>query len=212
MKNTTKHITLYGIRIFLMVFWLYVALDKLWNLSAFHSALIRQPFPDWWADILFLLLPLTELGLAILFIANHPSNPRHSEDPPMGGDVGIWNLSTRLPYILSAAILVIFNIYIALGVAGLYADRPCGCASILSGLSWGWHLLVNLLLLGLSILGWYLTGPTTPMVAYTRSKRQVILFIQYPISIIVPMYRLILVRTKVFKRRFAPFPASPVLE
>ncbi|WP_144062626.1 hypothetical protein [Sphingobacterium paucimobilis] len=77
---------------------------------------------------------------------------------------------------------------------------------------WDWPLLVNLLLLGLSILGWYLTGPTAPMVAYTRSKRQVILFIQYPISIMVPMYRLILVRTKVFKRRFAPFPASPVLE
>lgn len=102
--KTTNHITIYGTRIFLMVFWLYVAMDKLWD----------------------------------------------------------------------------------------------------------WPLLVNLLLLGLSILGWYLTGPTAPMATYTRGKRQVVLFIQYPDRIMVAMYRIILVRIKVFKRRFAPFPAKPV--
>ena len=121
MKNTTRHITLYGLWIFLMIFWLY-------------------------------------------------------------------------------------KIYIALGVAGLYAEQPY--ASVFSGLSGDWHLFVDLLLLGLSILGWYLTGPTAPMATYTRYKRQVILYIQYPISIMVPMYRIILVRIKVFKMRFAPFPGK----
>lgn len=50
MKANTKHIAQYSIRIFLMVFWLYVALGKLWDLPAFHRSLLRQPFPDSWAD------------------------------------------------------------------------------------------------------------------------------------------------------------------
>lgn len=105
--------------------------------------------------------------------------------------------------------LVVFwldKIYIALGVAGLYAEQPY--TSVFSGLSGDWYLLVTLLLLGLSILGWYLTGPTAPMATYTRYKRQVILFIQFPTRIVVPMYRIILVRIKVFKMRFAPFPGK----
>lgn len=104
----------------------------------------------------------------------------------------------------------LYNIYIALGVAGLYAEQPY--ASVFSGLSGDWYLLVTLLLLGLSILGWYLTGPTAPMAIYTRYKRQVILFIQYPNRIVVLMYRIIITRVQVFKMRFAPFPGRPVLE
>lgn len=45
MKTKTVYIVHYTIHIFLMVFWLYVALDKLWDLPAFHHSLLRQPFP-----------------------------------------------------------------------------------------------------------------------------------------------------------------------
>ncbi len=207
MKKKTKHITLYGIRLFLMVFWLYVALDKLWDLSQFHSALLRQPFPDWWADLLFWLLPLGELVLAILFIANHHSNSRHSEER---SNLVFWFIPTRLPYLLSTLLLSVFSVYIALGVLDLYDERPCGCASIFSGLSWNWHLLINLLLLGISILGWYLTGPTAPIGRYSRNKRQIELFVQYPQVITVPIYPIIRCRFMVFKMRFAPFPGRPV--
>ncbi len=207
MKTATQHITLYSIRIFLMVFWLYIALDKLWDLPQFHSALLRQPFPDWWAAILFWLLPLGELVLGVLFVANRRPNTRHSEKR---SGVGIWNLSTRLPYLLSALLLSIFTIYIALGVLNLYDKRPCGCASIFGGLSWSWHLLVNLLLLGISILGWYLTGPTAPIERYLRSKRPIELFVQYLQVITVPIYQIIPCRIMVFKMRFAPFPGRPV--
>lgn len=207
MKKKTKYITLCGIRLFLMVFWLYVALDKLWDLSQFHSALLRQPFPDWWADMLFWLLPLGELVLAFLFIAHYHSNSRHSA---VRSGVGIWIISARLAYMLSAAFLIIFTVYIALGVLDLYDERPCGCASIFSGLSWSWHLLINLLLLGISILGWYLTGPTAPIEGYSKNKRQIELFVQYPQVITVPIYPIIRCRFMVFKMRFAPFPGRPV--
>lgn len=106
MKTRALHITHHSIRIFLMLFWLYVALDKLWDLPQFHQALVSQPFPDQWANVLYWLLPVTELGTALLFIPNYHLNSRHSEKR---SDVGIWNLSTSLPYILSATLLLIFS-------------------------------------------------------------------------------------------------------
>ncbi|MBL1408997.1 MauE/DoxX family redox-associated membrane protein [Sphingobacterium faecale] len=209
MKKKTTHITLYSVRIFLMVFWLYVALDKLWDLPQFHSALLRQPFPDGWADILFWLLPLTELVLAVLFITTYHPNSRHSAER---SDLGISNLSIRLPYILSALLLAIFSVYIALGILHLYEERPCGCASVFRGLSWSWHLLLNCSLLGISILGWYLTGPTAPMERYIQSKRQVTLFLQYLEIITTAVYSVTWCCFLVFKMRFAPFPGRPVLQ
>src|SRR5690606_18153297 len=119
MNNKRKHIILYCIRITLMVFWLYVALDKLWNLDGFHASLLKQPFPNWWADVLFWLLPIMELGVAILFALRR---------------------FRSIPYLLSALLMFVFTVYIGLGVAGLYAKRPCSCASVFHGMSWERHL------------------------------------------------------------------------
>lgn len=208
MKATILHITHHSIRIFLMLFWLYVALDKLWDLPQFHQALVRQPFPDWWADILYWLLPVTELGTALLFTPHYRFNPRHSEKR---SDVGVRDLSNSLPYMLSILMLVVFSGYIALGVAGFYEEMPCGCASALSSLSWGKHLLVNILLLLLSILGWYVyrktahskkkscnpQGMMAPIKEYIWTK--VCCFSGYIITVV-----------KMFRMHFALFPGRPV--
>ncbi|WP_286778359.1 MauE/DoxX family redox-associated membrane protein [Sphingobacterium thalpophilum] len=195
MKTRASHITATSIRAFMILFWAWVALDKLWDLPGFHQALIKQPFPDWWAGILFWLLPLMELAIVLLFSIHSFRKKKHLFFDP---------------FALSALLLTVFTVYIVLGVAGLYAQKPCGCASVLSGLSWGGHLVVNLLLLLLSILGWYLTGPTTPMAGCKRSKKQVILFYTRRLLINVPIYAVILLRVKKYKMRFALFPAGPV--
>jgi hypothetical protein len=197
MKTRTRHIILYSLQIFLMIFWLYVALDKLWGLKAFHISLQRQPFPNLWADILYWSLPIAELGIALLFAL--ASSSRGKDD-------------RSTPFLLSALLLLIFTIYIALGVAGLYAKKPCGCASVFRGLSWEWHLLVNIVLLGLSTLGWYLSGPTNPIDTDVRYKKTIQLFGAFLMLIAVPVYHIVLVVHKRFPRKFALFPGRPVWE
>ncbi len=128
MKTRASHITATSIRVFMILFWAYVALDKLWDLPGFHQALKLQPFPGWWAGILFWSLPLMELGIVILFSIHSFRNTKHL---------------FFYPFVLSALLLTVFTVYIGLGVAGLYAQKPCGCASVLSRLSWGGHLVVS---------------------------------------------------------------------
>lgn len=156
MKRKIEHTVSYLLRISLMTFWLYVALDKLWGLKAFHISLQRQPFPHWWADILFWLLPVVELGIAVslLFAGNRfPVKPAKHRNITQYVTL---SLSKGLPFFLSAMLLLIFTIYIGLGVAGFYAKRPCGCASVFNSLSWEWHLLVNIVLIIVSLTGWRL--------------------------------------------------------
>lgn len=190
MKTKFLHIAPYIIRLFLMVFWLYVGVEKLWNLQGFHAALLQQPFPDLWADTLYWSLPVAEAGIGLLFI---------------------FQQTKRSAFLFSALLLLIFSIYIILGIAGIYAERPCGCASVLHGLTWEWHLVVNLTLFSLSILGWYLTGPTTPMGNRgIRSKRHLALFRVFMMLLALPVYLVFIVFIRRFPRRFAVFPGRPV--
>jgi len=190
MKTKALHIAPFCIQIFLLMFWLYVGVEKLWNLQSFHSALLRQPFPDLWADTLYWVLPAAEaiVGISLIF-----------------------HQAKRLAFLSSALLLLVFSIYIALGVAGLYSQRPCGCASVFNGLTWEWHLVVNMVLFSLSILGWYLTGPTTPMGnRRIRHKRSVTLFRAFTMLLAVPVYFIFVFIAKRFPRRFAVFPGRPV--
>jgi len=185
MSSTTKHIIQQSIRIFLMLLWLYVAIDKALALEAFQQALQRQPLPSILVAVLYWGLPLVELLIGLLFIGRY----------------------RQQAYLLSAILLFLFSVYIALGLAGFYPKRPCGCASVFSLLSWSWHLVVNLILLSLSILGWYLTGPTGPM-AGKRQQGERNLAILLSIPIRVPLYHVILVVRKRFPEKFAVFPAA----
>jgi len=115
-------------------------------------------------------------------------------------------------YVLSAFLMLAFTIYIALGVFGFYAQRPCGCASVFSGLSWDWHLLANIVLLGLSILGRSLCGSSAPtdhgIEQYAHAGGGQPAFVSCTIS----FYHFLMFMRKRFPRRFAPFPGRPVDE
>lgn len=189
MKKKIRHITSNSIHIFMIVFWLFVATDKLWNLETFHSALLKQPFPSLWADTLYWSLPIGELIIGLLFIGQY----------------------RRLAYLLSAILLFIFSIYISLGVIGVYSKRPCGCASVFNELSWHWHLIVNIILFSLSILGWYLTGPTNPIDNNPdKCTVQPISYKKFFVLLII-FFRTEFCRLrKIFPKKFALFPGRPV--
>lgn len=204
MKATILHITHHSIRIFLMLFWLYVAMDKIWDLPQFHHSLLQQPFPEWWADILVWFLPVTELTIAILFVPR--GNSAFTSGKFLRYSAFLWN-----PYFLSAVLLFIFSIYIALGVLDVYTERPCGCASALSSLSWTWHLVLNIFLLLLSLMGWYLYHKSSKAVPSRYKWRKAIrLFLSHIVVDVVCFLVYIITVVKMFKMRFALFPGRPV--
>ena len=216
---------LFCLQLFLLVFWIYVALDKLWDLENFHRSLKRQPFPNWWADILFWFLPLLELTIGLLFAL--PSHrPPYSQKPITAASgrpsknneagtkmqiLSTFKVSKRHyrfinPFLLSALLLFFFSIYIGLGVLGAYEKLPCGCASVFSDLSWSSHLVVNSILIALSVLGWYLSSKNPP------SKKERIQPKMFSLDSIIPVTISLLhvffhfFNCRRFPRRFALFP------
>lgn len=129
--NTTIYKVLRGLMI---LFWVYVGIEKLWQLSAFHIALQQQPVISILAPILFWLLPLLEIGIGALL--GLPSRRLQH-----------WG------WIASTIMITLFSIYIALGVLDVYDKKPCMCTSFLSHISWTAHLIFNLVILGLSLAG-----------------------------------------------------------
>lgn len=161
MNNRAKHNIAYSISIFLIVFWLYVGMEKAWSWKNFELSLQQQPIPFWSVDILYWLLPLAEVLTGILLAFRS-------------------NKLQRLGYWGSILLLTAFTIFIGLGVAGVYEKRPCTCASIFNAMSWEWHLVVNVLLLAVSILGLYLIRPnSTATSPYKRYKKNINLFLLY---------------------------------
>ena len=138
--NTTIYKVLRGLMI---LFWVYVGIEKLWQLSAFHIALQQQPVISILAPILFWLLPLLEISIGAL-LGLPARRLQH------------WG------WIASTIMITLFSIYIALGVLDVYDKKPCMCTSFLSHIPWTAHLLFNLVILGLSLAGLVLNRKVLP--------------------------------------------------
>lgn len=178
MKRAGRHIALYGIRIFLMTFWLYVALDKLWQLSSFRISLQQQPVLHDFASVLYWMLPSVELGIALLFIVY-----RDQKNLPFPEE---RNISFFLsPFLLSALLMAAFTLYIGLGVAGFYPKKPCMCSSFLQNITWTRHLLINFGLLALSLLGCWLARDPNSTKHNAPSFRQAVLLLLYTVPSVI---------------------------
>ncbi|WP_333865565.1 MauE/DoxX family redox-associated membrane protein [Sphingobacterium sp.] len=135
MEASKTNTTIYKVlRAVMILFWVYVGIEKFWQLSAFHIALQQQPVISILAPILFWLLPLLEISIGAL-LGLPARRLQH------------WG------WIASTIMITLFSIYIALGVLDVYDKKPCMCTSFLSHISWTAHLIFNLLILGLSLAG-----------------------------------------------------------
>jgi hypothetical protein len=144
----TKQYILSACTLLLLALWIPVSLDKFWDLEGFHRTLLRQPFLAAWADVLYWLLPILELACALLLVGGAIVNPKTNQTIRFR----TWGFA------LSSLLMLGFTLFILLGVLGWYDKRPCGCGSVISGLSWEQHLWFNLVFLLISVLGWWLSG------------------------------------------------------
>lgn len=193
------------ITLLLLLLWIPVTLDKFWDLPGFRQTLIRQPFPDAWADVLYWLLPVLEGLCVLLLVGSAIANPRTN---PVKG-FRAWGFA------LSTILMVAFTLFILFGVLGWYEKRPCGCGSVISGLSWNQHLWFNLVFLLVSVVGWWLRMKIRGLAdqhPITRPQEKWALgpvpFWKIPVEDFHAMIDLFYRRR--FPRRFALFPGRPV--
>ncbi len=128
----------------LLALWIPVTLDKVLDFTIFTTGILRQPFSDSLGYILIYSLPLLE-SLTIVFL-----------------------LIPRTQYygmLLSLGLMSSFTIYIGLALAGAWDQLPCGCGSVISGLTWKQHFFFNLFFMALSAAGVYLTNPQRGRIA-----------------------------------------------
>lgn len=137
----------------MILFWLYVGMDKIWIHDAFELSLVRQPLIGAFAPILSWLMPLLEISLAVL----------------------LFMPNKKLEYLgwsVSLLLILIFSIYIALGVFGLLKDAPCMCSSFLTNVNRITHLWINGLLFILSLTGFFMSSkPANKTYQRTQNKR-----------------------------------------
>jgi uncharacterized membrane protein YphA (DoxX/SURF4 family) len=112
--------------------WTYTGLDKLIRFEQSRKAFHNQTFPPELAEILSYAVPITEIILAILLVLN---------------------ISRWWGYLGSLLLLTVFITYVGLIWVGAFPRVPCNCAGLIDSMGWTAHLILNLNLLILAMVG-----------------------------------------------------------
>lgn len=115
----------------LIFLWAYAACSKLLQYDSFRGQLAASPFVGRFAGIIAAMLPVIELGAALMLTAK----------------------GTRIAGLyISFALLLIFTLYIAaMLLSG--SHLPCTCGGVIQSLSWKQHLAMNILFIMLADTG-----------------------------------------------------------
>lgn len=116
----------------LIMLWVYAALTKLFNYDQSRNQMMAQVFPAAINKMLVWAVPVSELFIATLLLFSR------------------WRKQGLLA---SAVLLFAFSIYIILVMNRSFGRIPCSCGGIISMLSWGEHLVFNLVFLLLTLAG-----------------------------------------------------------
>lgn len=132
-KQTINNRVVDIISALLLLILLYTAVSKLADLHQFRYTLSESILLEPFAGLLAWLIPSIEIIIAIFLFL------------PSFRLTGLW---------CSALLLSVFTIYLVYMI-NVDNDLPCSCGGIVSRLSWKQHILFNLVLMLLSIIGIY---------------------------------------------------------
>ncbi len=110
----------------LIILFIYSGFSKIFAYSDFKRAMLNQPFPFWFAEVLIWFLPTAELIIAFALMA--------SKTRPYG----------EYAFLI---LMTFFSLYIAAILVHLFPKVPCTCGDLISSLSWQQHLFFNLFFL-----------------------------------------------------------------
>lgn len=116
----------------LILLWVYAAMSKLLSFERSRMQMMNQVFPAAMNRILLWAVPITELFITGLLL---------------------FSRSRKTGLVLSIILLSLFSGYILLVMLNIFNRIPCSCGGIISELSWGQHLVFNLVFLGSALVG-----------------------------------------------------------
>jgi putative oxidoreductase len=121
----------------LILMWSYAAASKLLDFETSRSQMLNQVFPHFIGNILVWAVPLAELITAglLLFIKTRTAG-----------------------FYVSLILLLQFTIYISLLMLNVFGRIPCSCGGILEKMSWGQHLVFNLVFILLTLIALVFTS------------------------------------------------------
>lgn len=122
--------------VLLILLWTYTGLDKLIRFETSRKAFHNQTFPAELAEILAYAVPSIELLIALLLL---------------------FSVCRWWGYLSSILLLTVFTTYVGLIWVGAFPRVPCNCAGILDAMGWEAHFWLNSLMIGISIIGLYVT-------------------------------------------------------
>lgn len=131
MKRKIYHICI----LLLLLLWVPVVIDKVLYFNTFRIDILKQPFDDSIALVVYYSLPFLEGAAVLLLII-----PKYQ----------------KVGFILSSFLLISFTVYVLITMLGLWDKIPCGCGALIAGMSWVQHFFFNLFFLFISFLGLYL--------------------------------------------------------
>lgn len=103
--------------------FLYTGLAKLFAWRHFRQDLYNQVFPPSWVPVLLFVVPVTEIGAALM----------------------LYFPKTRLAgWLLSLAMMLYFTAYTTLVLAGIFDRVPCSCGGVIRQLTWPQHEVLNI--------------------------------------------------------------------
>ena len=117
--------------LFILLF-AYTACSKLMELDRFYLVLSESPLISNYADVLYWIVPLTELVAAFMLL---------------------FPKSRKMGLLLSLVLMVLFTVYVA-GMLGFSPTLPCSCGGVISGLGWTEHLYLNIGLTAIAFAGY----------------------------------------------------------
>lgn len=130
-----RQVGFYIVVTLLLVLCIPVSIDKLIDFATFKRGILNQPFSNDLGITLIYALPalefLTVFGL-------------------------IFARFRKIGLILSTVLMAAFTGYIVVAFLGAWEQLPCGCGSVISGMTWTQHFFFNLFFLALSVMGLYL--------------------------------------------------------
>ncbi len=133
-----RHVALTEVFAWLMaMLFTYTAISKLYAWRETKFALYNQWFPELMTEVLLYGLPIVELAVAIFLLL-----------PGL----------RRFGFMVSILLMLSFTGYVAWVWFGFAGRTPCSCGGVLSSLSWGEHLVFNLVFLGISMIGYWSHG------------------------------------------------------
>lgn len=112
--------------------FLYAGFIKLRNYEKTNWEMRNQVFPVGIADVLTWLIPIVEL-IIMVFLIYRPTR--------------IFGFKA------SFGLLAIFTLYISLAFTNIFGRVPCSCGGILGELSYGWHIVFNILFMIIALFG-----------------------------------------------------------